>query len=75
MMTVWAADSGESFFQVSALEIGTDHFGDDRAVEAIVPGKSLVVHLLETVEVIGEQSIQRRISRLARVINRGCFPA
>ena len=75
MITVQAADPGEALLEIAAFDIGSDHFGDDRTVEAIVPGKSLVVHLLEPVEVIGEQSILRRIRWLTRVINRGRIPA
>ena len=49
-MTVRAADSCKSLFQVTAFEIGPDYIGNNRPVKTIVPFKTFIIHLFEMIE-------------------------
>ena len=70
MVTVRAADTSESMFQITASQVGPDYLGDNRPVKTIAADKSLIIYLLEMVKVIAEQPIQRGVGWLTRVINR-----
>ena len=51
-MSVWAADSGKTLLEIAAFEIGANHFGDDRVVEAILLAKSLIIYLFEMIKMV-----------------------
>ena len=58
MVAVGTADAGEALVQVAALEEGLHAVLDDRAPEAVLGRKPLVVDLLEGVEMLVQQSPQ-----------------
>ena len=70
IVTVGTADSGKALFQITAFKIGPDNIGNDWAVKAVVPFKTLSINLFEMIKVILEQMVQRRVGRFAWVINR-----
>ena len=59
IMTVWAADSGEALFQITAFKVGPYNFGDDRPVKTIIVREPLVIDLLKAVEMVQKQPVQR----------------
>ena len=60
-----SADTGEAFVQVAALQEGLHAVLDDRAPEAVLGRKPLVVDLLEGVEVLVQQPPQIGGMRIA----------
>jgi hypothetical protein len=52
VMTVRAADPGETLLEIAAFEIGAHHLGDNRAVEAILLAKPLVIYLFEMIKMV-----------------------
>ena len=70
MVAVRAADAGEAFVQVAALEEGLHAVLDDRAPEAVLGRKPLVVDLLEGVEVLVQQPPQIGGLRIAGTVQR-----
>jgi hypothetical protein len=51
---------------------GIDDIRNDWAVKAVVPFETLVINLFEMIKVRLKQMVQRRVGRLARVINSSC---
>ncbi len=56
VLAVGAANSGESFLQIAALEKGRHRLRDDRPPETVLGLITLVVDLLEGVKMFIEQS-------------------
>ena len=67
---VGTTDAGEAVVQIAAAEKSTGHVADDRTPRAVAPGVVLVVGALELRQVTFDGLIQRRLSRLARPVNR-----
>ena len=65
MLAVCAAHPGKTFLEISTLEEGSNRMFDDRPPEAVLGLISLVVNLLESVEVLIDQAPQVGCSRIA----------
>ena len=68
---VGATDAGEAEVQIAAAKESAGHLTDDRTPRAVAAGVSFVVGPLEIAEVNLDGLVQRRLSRLARPVNRG----
>jgi predicted DNA-binding transcriptional regulator YafY len=69
LVAVVAANPGEAALQVAAVEKFVDHFGDDRAQDAVARLVSLRVHLLELLVVAVDALPERRLFRISGAIN------
>jgi hypothetical protein len=69
-VAVRAADAGEALVQVAALEKGRHGAFHDRAPEALLGRKPLVIDLLEGVEVLVQQPPQVGRLRVAGAVQR-----
>jgi len=65
MLAVGAANSGEAFLQIAALEKGRHRMFDDRPPETVLGLIALVVDLLEGFKMLVEQAPQIRGLRIA----------
>jgi len=52
----WAANPGKALFEISTLEKGRHGTFDDRPPEAVLGLKPLVVHLLEGLKMLADQT-------------------
>jgi hypothetical protein len=71
VLAVRAADAGEALVQIAALEKGPHGALDDRAPEAVLGRKPLVVDLLEGLEMLVQQPPQVGGLGIARAVQRG----
>jgi hypothetical protein len=75
VVAIRAADPGEAFVQVAALEEGLHALLDDRAPESVLGGKPLVVDLLEGLEMLVQQAPQVGGLGIAGAVQREGFDA
>jgi len=71
MATVPALDPGKTVVQIATVKIPIDDLFHIWAEKAILPRKPILIHLLKGLEMILNAAVVSRITRIARLVNRG----
>ncbi|SHO50453.1 hypothetical protein [Desulfopila aestuarii] len=69
MMTVRTADTGESFMQITALQVLVGHVRDDRTVKNVSSRKALGIAGFKLGKVYIQQLPEWRFLRISRMVD------